>query len=226
MGALAATLTATPSADSNSGSSNFNAGSSSFVPRKKAGATTISATTSAEVKTDFPTLGDTASAGDKKKKATKEPVKKEPEDPTFGKSKEFFIYEFDQARNACICNMDQLAFISIHYPEHYFSPIDILMWLYDMAEFKEQTEYDNIYNQGPSKSSAKITTTTGSKATKKKQVIEEYDENEDTTFSIKSYKDLNKKKPVLPPKPLGGAGGKVLTEAQKEEQRQTKLKQM
>ena len=30
-----------------------------------------------------------------------------------------------------------MKFIAIHYPEHYSAPIDILMWLYDMAEWRE-----------------------------------------------------------------------------------------
>jgi len=28
---------------------------------------------------------------------------------------------------------EQLTFVACHYPEHYSMPIDILMWLYDMA---------------------------------------------------------------------------------------------
>jgi len=64
--------------------------------------------------------------------------KKEPEDPTYGKNKEFFIYEYDEPRNVCICLPEQLTFIACYYSEHYYSPIDILMWLYDVAEYKEE----------------------------------------------------------------------------------------
>ena len=52
--------------------------------------------------------------------------KKEPEDPTYGKDKEFFKYKVDETRNKYICTEEQLTFIAMYYPEHYFSPIDIL----------------------------------------------------------------------------------------------------
>jgi hypothetical protein len=61
--------------------------------------------------------------------------KMEPKDPCFGKKKEFFSYEYDAASNICICSTEQLEFIATHYMEHYKTPIDILMWLYDMAEY-------------------------------------------------------------------------------------------
>ena len=37
----------------------------------------------------------------------------------------------------CICTTEQLSFVAIHYPEHYSQPIDILMWLYDVAEIRD-----------------------------------------------------------------------------------------
>jgi len=67
-----------------------------------------------------------------------QPGKKEEEDPCYGKEKEFFIYEFDQIRNVCVCTPDQLTFIACHYIEHYFQPIDILMWLYDKANERDE----------------------------------------------------------------------------------------
>jgi hypothetical protein len=39
-----------------------------------------------------------------------------------------------------------MAFIARYYPEHYSSPIDILMWLYDMAEWRD------IQKKAPAKS--------------------------------------------------------------------------
>jgi len=31
-----------------------------------------------------------------------------------------------------------MEFVAIHFIEHYNSPIDILMWLYDMAEYRDE----------------------------------------------------------------------------------------
>jgi len=33
-----------------------------------------------------------------------------------------------------------MSFVASFYPEHYSTPIDILMWLYDMALYTEQVE--------------------------------------------------------------------------------------
>lgn len=94
--------------------------------------------------TEFPALGETGAAeAGKKKKAE---VKKEPEDPCYGREKEFFIYDFDEVANVCICSPEQLGFVATHYPDHYFIPIDILGWLYEMAVYREQAEQDNVYN--------------------------------------------------------------------------------
>lgn len=94
-------------------------GSSAFVPKSKQAAAPSN---------DFPTLG-----GDVGKQQPKKLEKKEPEDPSHGKPKEFFIYEFNEARNVCICLPEQLEFIACFYSDHYFGAIDMLMWLYDMA---------------------------------------------------------------------------------------------
>lgn len=51
----------------------------------------------------------------------------------------------------------------------------------------------------------------GTKPKIKKQVVEEYDEvdDEETSFGPKSYKDMQKKKPVAPPtRPQIGKDGK------------------
>jgi hypothetical protein len=31
-----------------------------------------------------------------------------------------------------------MAFVATHFIEHYESPVDILMWLYDMAEHRDK----------------------------------------------------------------------------------------
>jgi hypothetical protein len=66
--------------------------------------------------------------------------KKELEDPCDGKPKEFFIYSLDPSTGVCICTPDQLKFVAIHYTEYYFTPIDILGWLYDMAVYRDEQE--------------------------------------------------------------------------------------
>lgn len=51
----------------------------------------------------------------------------------------------------------------------------------------------------------------------KKKVVEEYDENEDTSFGPRNQKEFNKgKKPAAPPRP---AGPGTKPQAQTEEQR-------
>lgn len=204
----AGSTTGTPAISSAWGSS---AGSSaSFVPKKKQAAATGG---------EYPVLGTDQSAATQKKE-----VKKEPEDPCYGKPKEFFIYEFDPASNICICLPEQLTFIAIHYPEHYKSPVDILMWLYDMAVYKESVEeqkrIDEMYKKQPKDKKPVVAGKTQTKKQAKKEVSSESEE-EDTTFGL-SYKNLQKKKPAAAPqKPV--FGGKQLTEAQKEEQRKKKL---
>ena len=59
------------------------------------------------------------------------------EDPCHGLPKEFFIYELNQMAYVCICTHEQLSFISKHYPLHYWTPIETLIWLYDVASYAE-----------------------------------------------------------------------------------------
>ena len=47
----------------------------------------------------------------------------------------------------CICLPEQLTFIAIYYIEHYYSPIDILMWLYDMAEYRDSKGAEPILEE-------------------------------------------------------------------------------
>ena len=109
-------------ANFNAGASSFNPSSGGFVPKSKQAAGG-----------EFPALG----GGDNKTQAAPAKKKDEDEDPCKGKPTEFFIYDLDPNRNVCICTEEQMKFIAIHYPEHYSAPIDILMWLYDMAEWRE-----------------------------------------------------------------------------------------
>jgi hypothetical protein len=106
-----------------------------------------------------------------------------------------------------------MKFIAVNFPEHYSAPIDILMWLYDMAEYRES-------QQEQKKAAKKVAPTTGKKGTYKQEYSDDDVDYEETTFSIKSHKDMKKvataKKPAAPPsKPVFGAG-KQLTEAEKE----------
>jgi len=141
-------------------------------------------------------------------------VKKEPEDPCYGKLKEFFIYEIDPIRNVSICLPEQLTFIAIHYPEHYTSPIDILIWLYDMAYYKEEVEEQ--------KRREKIAKGVAPMKRIASKVERSDSEEEDTSFG---HKPQQKKKPApAPSRPV--MGGKQLTEDQKEDQRKKKLEQM
>ena len=117
-----------------------------FIPKKKQAEMGVSGA--------FHALGATTTAPAAEKK------KDENADPCYGKPKEFFIYEYDARTNVCMCKAEQLTFVACNYPEHYSSPIDILMWLYDMAEYRDDLKYDNSY-------SAPTTNTTG-KSTKKR----------------------------------------------------------
>ena len=118
-----------------------------FIPKKKQAEMGVSGA--------FPALGSTTTAPAAEKK------KDENADPCYGKPKEFFIYEYDARTNVCMCKAEQLTFVACNYPEHYSSPIDILMWLYDMAEYRDELKsYDSSY-------SAPTTNTTG-KSTKKR----------------------------------------------------------
>lgn len=46
----------------------------------------------------------------------------------------------DPNTGVCICAAEQLTFVAIHYSEYYNTPVDILGWLYDMAEYREEQE--------------------------------------------------------------------------------------
>ena len=84
-----------------------------------------------------------------------------------------------------------MKFIAIHYMDHYNAPIDILMWLYDMAEYRD---YQKIYAKGPQTTAGK-----GKKGQKKEESEEEVDYGE-STLTVKSHKDIKKgKKPAPPP---------------------------
>jgi hypothetical protein len=121
-------------------------GGTVFIPKKKQAELGISGA--------FPALGTTTTPGQAEKK------KDENADPCHGKPKEFFIYDYDPRSNVCVYKAEQLTFVATYYHEHYDSPIDILMWLYDMAEYRDELKYYDSY-------SAPTTNTTG-KSTKKK----------------------------------------------------------
>ena len=97
-----------------------------------------------------------------------------------------------------------MKFIARYYYEHYQAPIDILMWLYDMAEYRDMQKFAE-------KNKKKGTTAGGKKAARKDDYSDEDVDYEETTFSVKSHKDFKKpaaaaKKPAAPPsKPVFGA---------------------
>lgn len=62
------------------------------------------------------------------------------DDPCHGKPKEFFLFEYDKKWNVCVFKAEQLTFVAAYYNAHYESPVDILMWLYDMAEYRDELE--------------------------------------------------------------------------------------
>ena len=98
-----------------------------FIPKKKQAEMAASGA--------FPVVGTILASTQPEKK------KDENEDPCHGNPKEFFIYDYDLRTNVCKCKAEQLTFIACHYMDHYDSPIDILGWLYDMAEYR-----DNLKN--------------------------------------------------------------------------------
>jgi hypothetical protein len=93
-------------------------------------------------------------------------------------------------------------------------PVDILMWLYDMALYQEEVKLADAYSVGPEKSGK--AGKTNAKNNKKNKKNQEVEEDEDTSFGM-SYKDLQKKKPPARPPQMPSAGGKQLTEKEKEE---------
>jgi hypothetical protein len=115
-----------------------------FIPKKKQAELGVSGA--------FPALGATNTPAQPEKK------KDENVDPCHGKPKEFFIYELDARANVCICKAEQLTFVATYYHEHYNSPIDILMWLYDMAEYRdEEQKYYDSYSAPTTKTAGKST---------------------------------------------------------------------
>ena len=185
---------------------NFNAGSSSFTPG--VGSSAAFVPKKKQVQAD-PSGGSFPALGSQQATAQAAP-KKEPEDYCYGKPKDFFIYDFDEATNTCFCIPEQLTFVATYYCEHYNAPIDILMWLYDMAEYRdeqaERKKIDEMYKKDTKKTGAQAQHP--KKSDKKKQDEYEVDwGEEDTTFGHPNQKP-KKKAPVAPPKGPAAAGGK------------------
>lgn len=63
------------------------------------------------------------------------------DDPCHGKPKEFFIYSYDARTNVCMFSAEQSTFVACHYPDHYSSPANILDWLYEMAQYRDNLVY-------------------------------------------------------------------------------------
>ncbi|CDW89879.1 UNKNOWN [Stylonychia lemnae] len=68
-------------------------------------------------------------------------------DPTHGKSKEFFLIYPDNLEmpvdpflNPLMPNEDQMVFVFKYYPEYSTNPADVIIWLYQTAQFKEQEQ--------------------------------------------------------------------------------------
>jgi peptide chain release factor subunit 3 len=114
-----------------------------------------------------------------------------------------------------------MKFIAINFCEHYDAPIEILMWLYDMAEYRDQIKAE--------KKKEKKSTAGGKKTTKKDEYSDDEIDYEESSYSVKSHKDFKKsaiKKAAAPSKPIFGGARPGLTEAQKEEERKKKLNEM
>lgn len=175
------------------GSSSFKPGSDDFIPKNK------------KTPADYPALGQTP---ENAKAQTKKP---EDEDPCKGKPKEFFIYEHDPENNVCFCSFEQMTFVSIHYPDHYSAPIDILMWLYDMAEYRDDLK------EAARRKQRKGAAGKGKGKQNQREESDDEIDMEDSTFGIKSHKDMKKvaKKPAeKPSKPPVFGASKQLTPAQ------------
>ena len=107
------------------------------------------------------------------------------EDPTFNMPKEFFIYEYNEKANVCICTESQLGFIAKHYIEYYKTPINILIWLYDVASYAEDLLDEQVVYTGPKQKQ------------KKRQDEEEKDLDDDGSF-VKSKENQKKKLIEIP----------------------------
>lgn len=120
--------------------SGFNVSSTEFVPRGRIVKTTE----------QFPTLGEDAPKTTKKptpvvqqRRQEEEPI--QPQDPTFGNPKEFFImyppnpyFPPDPFNNPLLPTQDQMVFIYQYYPTHAANPGEMIMWLYNYAAFNEE----------------------------------------------------------------------------------------
>ena len=92
----------------------------------------------------------------------------------------------NKARNEVIFLPEQLEFIASHHPEHKVEPVDILMWLYDMAQYRddviEQKRIDKEYKKGPAGNKGKK-----SVWTKKNKQVNEHSEEEEEKDSVYGY---------------------------------------
>jgi hypothetical protein len=142
--------------------------------------------------------------------------------------KEFFIYEFDQALNICICDSKQMEFIAINYFEHYNAPIDILMWLYDMAEYRDyEIEMKKIEDAYLKKKPVQSTAARAKSEHVKKKAAKVSDDEVDYEESGFGNAFPTKAKKAPPSKPV--FSGKQLSEKEKkekEEKGKKKLEQM
>ena len=92
----------------------------------------------------------------------------------------------NKARNEIICLPEQLEFIASHHPEHSVKPVDILMWLYDMAQYRddtiEQERIDKELNKGSAGKEKP-------QATKEKKHVSEDSEEEDFPEDDEHYSE-------------------------------------
>jgi hypothetical protein len=48
-----------------------------------------------------------------------------------------------------------MTFVAVNYPEHYDSPIDLLIWLYEMAKYRDYLEAEAEYKAWEEKQAKK-----------------------------------------------------------------------
>lgn len=86
---------------------------------------------------------------------------------------------------------EQLSFIALHFPQHYDKPADILIWLHDAAEFRD--DHQRISQESKPKIQG-----LGAAQPKKQQFQlnqdDEVDYNESSFGAPKNYKEVQKKK--------------------------------
>ena len=95
----------------------------------------------------------------------------------------------DPFMNPLMPTADQMTFIYTYYPEYAANPIDILIWLYEIAAFNENQarlqrqamDVDSAYGQRPNVGGRRP----NAKDKKKKQYDSD-EEEEDTVYSISS----------------------------------------